>query len=338
MRVRLKDVAAHAGVSIKTVSNVVNGYPYISGRMRERVERAIAELDYHPNLYARSLRNGRSGVIALALPDLQAPYFAEIAHAVVQAAEGRGWTVLVDETGGDPERERVVAAGIRGHLIDGLIFSPLGLSGRDLPSAVDLRTPLVLIGERAQHGTADHVAIDNVAAAREATAHLVSTGRRRIAAIGLQHRPEGATARLRQRGYRQALAEAGIEFDEQRSAQAPEWRRSEGAAAMRRLLAGSAHPDAVFCFNDLLALGALHALREAGVGVPDDVAVVGVDDIEESQYAVPALSTVAPDKSALARTAVDLLAERLATTEQAPPRQVFVDHRLVVRASSADSQ
>jgi len=122
-RARLKDVAARAGVSVKTVSNVVNGYEHVTPGTRKKVEEALGELGYVPNLAARGLRNGRSGVIALALPELHAPYFAEIAHHVVRAAAERGWTVLVDETEGRLDRERQVAAGIRAHLIDGLILS-----------------------------------------------------------------------------------------------------------------------------------------------------------------------------------------------------------------------
>ncbi|MBM0259289.1 LacI family DNA-binding transcriptional regulator, partial [Micromonospora sp. 4G55] len=171
MRHRLKDVAERAGVSVKTVSNVVNGYLHVRPDTRARVEEAIAELNYRPNLSARNLRKGRTGVIALAVPELDIPYFAELARHVVTAAAERGWTVLIDQTGGGAERERVAAAGIGDHMIDGLILSPLALTAEDL-AGLD-GTPMVLLGERVDHGPADHVAIDNVAAAREITAHLV---------------------------------------------------------------------------------------------------------------------------------------------------------------------
>ncbi|MFB9235058.1 LacI family DNA-binding transcriptional regulator [Plantactinospora siamensis] len=309
-RHRLKDVAERAGVSVKTVSNVVNGYLHVRPDTRARVEEAIAELNYRPNLSARNLRKGRTGVIALAVPDFDLPYFAELARHVVSEAAGHGWTVLIDQTGGKREQERLVAAGIRDHLIDGLIFSPLALTGADLAGGGD-GTPMVLLGERADHGGADHVAIDNVAAAREITAHLTGLGRRRVAAIGAQRTPQGASARLRLRGYLAALAAAGIDRDDRLIAPAVQWHRADGAAAMRALLRSGVRPDAVFCFNDTLALGALRTLHEEGLRVPEDVAVAGFDDIEDGRFSVPTLSTVAPDKAEIARLAVDLLAARI---------------------------
>ncbi|WP_328342647.1 LacI family DNA-binding transcriptional regulator [Micromonospora sp. NBC_00421] len=333
MRHRLKDVAERAGVSVKTVSNVVNGYQHVRPDTRARVEAAIAELRYRPNLSARNLRKGRTGVIALAVPELDIPYFAELARHVVAAAVDHGWTVLIDQTGGGPEQERAAAIGIGDHMIDGLIFSPLSLNADDLAGLDGM--PMVLLGERVDHGPADHVVIDNVTAAREMTAHLIGLGRRRIAAIGSQRTPEGASARLRLAGYTAALTEAGLGYDESLVAPAPAWHRADGAAAMRHLLASGARPDAVFCFNDTLALGALRALHEAGLRVPADVAVAGFDDIEDGRFSVPTLTTVAPDKERIARLAVDLLAGRLDGDRDAPPRELTAPHRLTPRESTA---
>ncbi|MGB2568379.1 LacI family DNA-binding transcriptional regulator [Micromonospora citrea] len=332
MRHRLKDVAERAGVSVKTVSNVVNGYVHVRPDTRARVEEAIAELNYRPNLSARNLRKGRTGVIALAVPELDIPYFAELARHVVTAAGVHGWTVLVDQTGGGPEQERVAASGIGDHMIDGLIFSPLALTADDLTGLDGI--PMVLLGEGVDHGPADHVAVDNVAAAREITAHLIGLGRRRIAAIGAQRTPEGASARLRLAGYRTALAAAGLAYDESLVAPASAWHRADGAAAMRQLLASGARPDAVFCFNDTLALGALRALHEARLRVPEDVAVAGFDDIEDGRFSVPTLSTVSPDKEAIARLAVELLAGRLAGERAAPARELTAPYRLELREST----
>jgi DNA-binding LacI/PurR family transcriptional regulator len=337
VRHSLKHVAERAGVSVKTVSNVVNGYPHVRPDTRARVEEAIVALDYRPNLTARNLRRGRTGIIALALPELDNPYFAELARHVVTAATGHGWTVLVDQTDGDPDREREVAAGIRDHLVDGLIFSPLALSGAELSGGTE-GTPTVLLGERVHlvdgRGPADHVAVDNIAAASQMTAYLASLGRRRIAAIGAQHTAEGVSARLRLAGYRAALAEAGLPDDPALVAPAGRWHRADGHAAMLSLLASGAEPDAVFCFNDTLALGALRALHEAGLRVPQDVAVAGYDGIDDGRYCVPSLTTVEPDTGQLGRLAVDLLAERLSTGAAQPPRELLIPHRLCLRESA----
>ncbi|UOY03151.1 LacI family DNA-binding transcriptional regulator [Blastococcus sp. PRF04-17] len=150
-RVSLKHVAERAGVSVKTVSNVVNGYAHITDATRARVQQAIDELHYRPNPAARNLRRGHSNVIALALPELDLPYFAELARSVIKAAEEVGWTVLIDQTDGRVEREQLVLDGIRGQLIDGLIFSPITVGAAELGRRRDT-TPLVLLGERVYDG------------------------------------------------------------------------------------------------------------------------------------------------------------------------------------------
>jgi DNA-binding LacI/PurR family transcriptional regulator len=332
----LKDVAARAGVSIKTVSNVVNGYVHVAPETRARVQAAIEALGYVPNQAARQLRGGRSGVIALAVPELPAPYFAELAGLIVQAAERRRWTVLIDQTDGRAERGRGLLAGLRRHAIDGLIVSPSALSGGEevLGSG---GPPTVLLGARTGRGRADHVAIDNVAAGADATRHLCGLGRRRVAVIGVRDdSPRGAAARQRLAGYRAALAEAGLRADPALEAGVTRFGRAEGAAAMARLLDQPRPPDAVFCVNDLLALGALRTLLERGCRVPDDVAVIGFDDIEDGRFGTPTLSTVAPDTPRIAQLAVDLLAERLSRDRAAggPPRELRVEHRLLPREST----
>lgn len=330
---RLKDVADRAGVSVKTVSNVVNDFPYVRDSTRARVQRVLDELGYRPNLGARHLRSGRTGVIALAVPELDAPYFAELASHVVRAAIDVGWTVLIDETGGDRDRERSVVAGIRGHLIDGVLLSPIALHESDLEQPAST-VPLVLLGERFGSGSADHVAIDNEAAAQELTEHLIARGRTRIAVIGSQGPPYGHTGRLRLTGYRAALAGAGLPYDPSLVVPVGQWRREPGAEAARSLLDRPDRPDAIFCLNDLMALGALYALADAGVAVPDDIAVVGFDDIEDGRYHRPELTTVAPDKAEIARQSVARLAQRLQPGPQAPAEEVTVAHRLMVRRSS----
>ena len=334
MAVTMRDVAASAGVSIKTVSNVINDYPFIKPATRARVLHAIEELGYRPNLSARNLSRGRTGLIALAVPEIDAPYFAEMARLVISAAETQSWTVLIEQTDGRRSRELMALQGVRTHLVDGVILSPLALGPADLPDELG-EGPVVLLGERMSDVRLDHVAIDNVAAAREAVGHLAATGRRRIAAIGAQNRESAQTAHQRLAGYRRALEQAGLAYATDLVVGADEWHRSAGAEAARRLLALADPPDAVFCFNDLLALGALRALHEAGVAVPRDVAIAGFDDIEDGRFSTPSLTTVAPDKRQIARLSVDLLASRLRTyPPPPPPQEITADHRLMIRERS----
>ena len=329
---RLKDVAERAGVSVKTVSNVINAYPHITETTRSKVERAIAELGYRPNVSARSLRKGRSDFIALAVPEMASPYFAEIAAAISRTAKRRGITVLIDQTEGELDAERLVLDGMRGQLIDGIIFSPITTSPAKIQTADDAK-PLLLLGERHGRGHLDHVAVDSVQASYDATTHLVSLGRRRVAAIGVGG--GAGTGAVRRRGYRKALKAAGLPHDPALELAGTGYHRDDGAAAMRALLELPEPPDAVFCFNDLLALGALRTLAEAGWKVPDDIAVIGFDDIEDGRYHSPSLSTISPDKDWLADQAVSLLLERISGTGDPTPRDLAVPYTLEVRESTA---
>ncbi len=334
MRVRLHDVAARAGVSIKTVSNVVNGTGSVTAPTRERVEEAIQALGYRPNLAARHLRRGSSGLVAVALPELTQPYFAELATELVRAAKARGRMVLLSQTDGTEEAERAILQGVDLPVLDGLVMSPLALDAPALRRRTD-RSPLVLLGEHiGDDAVFDHVTIDNSAAAHDATAHLLALGRRRVAAIGAQADGPNETAVLRMAGYRRALEEAGVTPDDALVGHVEHFHRADGAAAMERLLALADPPDAVFCFNDALASGALRVLSARGLRVPQDVAVAGVDDVEEGRYLSTSLTTIAPDKRAIARTAIDLLLRRGAEAD-AEPQTVTVGHELVVRESTA---
>ena len=331
----IHDVAKLAGVSFKTVSNVINHFPHVSDATRARVQSAIDELGYQPNLSARSLRSGRSGVIGLAVPELSLAYFAQLADEVIQAAEKRGQVVLIEQTGGDRTRELEVLRSPRLQLTDGLLFSPLGLSIDDA-ELLDTDTPLVLLGERIFNGPADHVTMQNVEAARVATEHLLSTGRRRIAVVGAHKGEIIGSAGLRLTGYTQALEAAGIPFDESLVSYVDTWHRANGADATRRLLASGVSFDGLFAMNDELALGAMRVLQEVGLVIPDHVAVIGFDDIDEGQYSIPSLSTIDPGRREIAETAVDLLLAQITDKDRSArqPKELLSTFRLVVRESS----
>jgi LacI family transcriptional regulator, repressor for deo operon, udp, cdd, tsx, nupC, and nupG len=330
--VTLRDVALRAGVSTRTVSNVVNDFHHVSPTMRAKVQVALDELNYTPNLLARSLRQGRTGIITLLVPDIAVTYFAELAHEVVERASRRGFTVMIDETSGLPQRERaMLEVAVQSSWVDGLLLSSLGLDGRDLVG-LQSNKPVVLLGERTAKTALDHVGIDDVRAARDAVTHLISTGRRRIAAIGGSFIGSDATSRLRLRGYRQALRSAGL-LAHEGHVRTSDYKRVSAAAAVRTLFDAPDRPDALFCFSDELATGALRALYELGVAVPGEVSVVGFDDVEESAFATPSLTSVRPDKGAVANVALEMLIERIHGSEVAP-RDVRVGHELIIRESS----
>lgn len=322
----LKDVADLAGVSVKTVSNVVNGYAFVKPENRRRVEDALVATGYRPNIGARNLRRGRTGFIALVVPELSIPYFGELAGGVIAAAAEHDWNVLIEQTLGDRDQERETIGALGPHMVDGALVSPQAVETADVTMP---GVPMVLLGEHPLALPLDHVGIDNVSAAYTATRHLVDLGRQRIAVIG-QH-PTRGTATQRLAGYRKALGEAGLP---EIVAPALRYLHRDGAQAMAELLSLAEPPDAVFCFNDMLALGAIRAAADRGYRVPDDIAVVGFDNSEHSAYSVPSLTTIAPDKAALAKAAVDLVHRRASGDTDFPPQDVQIPFVLEVRESS----
>ncbi|WIB65547.1 LacI family DNA-binding transcriptional regulator [Curtobacterium sp. MCBD17_040] len=333
MPVTMKDVAERAGVSAKTVSNVINGHRYISSSTRTAVMDAVAELGYQVNVSARNLRVGRTNMIMLAVPDLTQTYFAEIAALVIHEADRHGLKVLVEQTDAKRQREVDVLAGFQRNLTDGLIFSPLGLGPGDT-ALFNVSFPMVLLGNRVSE-TGDAVLMRDEAAAHAATAHLLAGGARRIAAIGSDPDESNGSAELRLQGYRRALDEAGVPFDDGLVVVTNRWHRSNGAAGATELLRRDVPFDGLFAFNDLLALGAMHELQSRGVRVPEDVAVIGYDDIDEGRYSSPTLSTVSPGMEDVARMAVDLLVERIETpAHDGGATQRYSEFRVVEREST----
>ncbi|WP_346533924.1 substrate-binding domain-containing protein [Micromonospora sp. DPT] len=291
----LKDVARLAGVSVKSVSNVVNGYPYVSDELR--------------------------GVLALVVPGCEMPRFAELAREVVGNAARRGYRVVIEHAA------RSARCDVRPVLVDGVLLAA-DVAGHELTDP----TPLVLLGE-APAGRCDRVAIDHARAAEDATAHLLHTGRRRIAAIGDRPPASPAPPQRRTVGYRRALRRAGLAPPPGYLQPARLDRRGEGYRAARTLLAYEQRPDALLCYSDALAIGALRAVADAGLRVPQDVAVIGIGDSEEGGFARPSLSTVSADTAFIAREAVARLTTRIARRDVAPTT-VVAPHRVVPREST----
>lgn len=335
----LHDVAARAGVSIKTVSNVLRGVTAkASEATAARVYAAIEELNYRPNLSARRLRTGHSDVIALAVPDLRNPYFAELAAAMIGAARDAGYTLLIEETGGDAALEFTAAEGLHDPLIEGVILSPLAIDQAKL-AARSRKLPLVLLGEREYEGPDDHVLFDNVEASYRITEHLLQQGYSRIAVIGRQQNPPHATAVKRLAGYRAALRKAGIGYERKLAPAVPgaPYGKAMGAAAAHKLFTLPQRPDAIYCFADVLALGALRAAHEHGLYSPQHFGLAGFDGIEEGKFSVPTLTTVAVDFSDIAGLAVNALVERMRSTTTVPHRELRCRYELVIGESSQHS-
>lgn len=332
MAVTMRDVADRAGVSVKTVSNVLNGYRYLRPETRERVETAIAELGYRINMSASHLRKGRTGMIGLAVPELAHPYFAEFADVIVEEAERVGFRVLIERTGATREGALTSLDSPQRRVTDGLLFFPLGLEP-DEGDLLGVDYPLVLLGERIFGAPVDHVTMANVEASRAATLHLAEQGCRRIVALGARLDEGMGSPTLRLQGYKEGLVAAGLAFDPALVVEEDPWMRQNGADGIARLLESGVDFDGVFAMNDSLAFGALHELYTRKIAVPLEVAVVGFDDVEDARFHEPALSSIAPGRDQIAREAVRMLVERIGGETQ-PPRLLVADFELHVRGSS----
>lgn len=346
MAVTMSDVALRAGVSLKTVSNVVNGHRYLRPETKALVEQAISELGYRVNTSARDLRRGRTATILLALSELRNPYFAELAELIIAAAERRGLGVLVDHHRMDPARERAVLDGGRTRQVDGVIYSPVSL-GQAEASLFNVDFPLVVLGDTIFDAPVDHVSLKNVEGARAAVTHLIDQGCTKIALLGVDpqddSRPGSATLRLK--GARQALEAAGLPLDPNLMVPARPWYRSTGAQAVADMWDAGVRPDGIFALNDVLGLGALHELLSRNIRVPEDIALVGFDNIDDTLYSRPSLTTIDPGREQIAELALSMLCERMGLDTNGaritppaavdlPPREVFTNFELVVRETS----
>ncbi|MBZ6174700.1 LacI family transcriptional regulator [Streptomyces olivaceus] len=336
-RPTVKDVARVAGVSASTVSNVLHDHPYVTEEKRRRVEDAIRQLGYAPSLVSRQLRAGRSQVLALAVPDITSPYFAHLAHVVMTEAHRRSITLFIDETGGSAALERTIAGGYPSRGVTGVLFCPVATSPAEL-ERLKSNVPTVLLGEYVPGGSFDHIAIDSRGSAVEATEHLLSLGRRRLAFAGMRLGRRAGPAYERLEGVRSALRTRGLELDDDLVFDVAEHSREEGHRVARELVerrspCDAPACDALVCAADLLGVGATAAFRQAGVAVPGDVALLGWDDAPEVRYTVPPLTSIAHDMEGLAGRAIDAILARQADPAR-PVEHTVVQHRLMVREST----
>jgi DNA-binding LacI/PurR family transcriptional regulator len=339
--VTIQDVARAAGVSPMTVSNVINDRVPVRAETRGKVIDAIDRLGYQVNVAARILRAGRTGTVGLAVPDLDKPYTGQLAARITRAGQRHGLRVIIEETGARKAAELEAIDLSKLRLYDGLIISAVGLGLQDL-AHMHSSTPMVLLGERFSDAGVDHVGMPNVDGARSMVDHLLATGRRRIAVIGAplgykrDRKPDELdAAHLRLRGYREALANHAVRYDPALVVEAEAWSLPDGAQGVRKLLQSGTMFDAVFALTDSLALGALRELADLDIPVPTDVAVAGFDDVLESRYSIPRLTTVAPDHEQIADTAMAFMAERIESGDDAGPgRDIICDFQVMVREST----
>jgi LacI family transcriptional regulator len=330
-RVTHKDVAERANVSVATVSYVINRGPRpVSPETRVRVEAAIAELGYYPNEMARGLRLQQSSTIGLILPNIINPVFAEIAHELESACQKEGFLLLLCNSERQHEREQQLVQLLRAKQVDGVVIIPHCEPVALIEPLRQARIPVVVL-EHDLPG-AYCIANDELQGGRIATQHLIDLHHRRIGLIRRQ--PSSALSAQRYLGYRMALESAGLAFDPALVVECPATSPAIGAWAMQKLLALPHPPSAVCTHNDILAMGALHAIQSAGLRVPADLSVVGYDDIASAAYFAPPLTTVRSPRTEIGALAGRIILQLVQNKETAPPHTITLPVTLVVRAST----
>ncbi len=323
----IHDVARRARVSASTVSHVVNGTRFVSQATRARVEDAIGSLGFRPNALARSLRRGRSHTLGLILPDSANPFFAEMGRELETSAFEAGFSVVLCNTENDREKERLYLNVLVRNQVDGILLVATGGRSDLFEAFARDELPVVMLDREVSRPGLDSVISDHFGGGLLATRHLLSLGHRRIACIAGPARLSSSAQRLA--GYRKALQEAGVRGVED-LVHHGDFHPEAGWAAARRLLRGARPPTAIFACNDLMAFGVLRAADELGRSVPEELAVVGYDDIELARYTTPPLSTVAQPKREMARQALRLMTRRIQAVPL-PPQKRPLPVSLVVR-------
>ncbi len=334
MAVRLKDIAADIGVSTITVSKVLRNKPDVGEQTRQRILERVKELNYRPNLLARGLASGRSHTVGLIVPDLVHTFFAELAKGLKAGLRARGYQLILASAEEEPELEREEIDTLLARGVDALVVASCQTDAVGLQHLSGATVPYVLLDRRLQDFAAHFVGSDDIAVGSLATEHLLSLGRKRIAHIGAEGVSPGIE---RLQGYRDALELAGFTYEPSLVRTISRTEEAGDAAAfdaMTELLQGATRPDAVFCYNDLAAVGAIRCVLAAGLRVPEDVAVIGCGNMRLAGYLEVPLSSLDQSAADLGEQAAKLTTALLGDDAPQQLQTLRVPPRLVARAST----
>lgn len=329
-RVNIADVAREAGVSAQTVSRALNNKGEISPETRQRVLDTVDRLGYRPNTLARGLVTQKTSTLGLVVPDIANPFFSEVARGAEEAARQDGYSLLLCNTMENPAREMDALRTLDAQRVDGIVLCSSRLSEDDLTAMMARLPEVVLVNRGVSARNKRSVCIDDEAGAHHAVQHLVGSGLRSIAFLAGPSASD--SGRRRALGYRLALSEAGMAMDAGLSVECAPYLEG-GYVAAQQVLANRPQVDAFLCYNDLVAVGALQACAAAGRRVPEDIAVVGFDDILLAALVTPPLTTLRSDRRALGAEAVRLLLRALAGCSEGC-ENILLQPELVVRASA----
>lgn len=327
----IRDVASRAGVSVATVSHVVNESRTVSPDTKERVLAAIAELRYRPHGVARSLRRSKTGTIGVIISDITNPFFADLVRGIehaIQVLDSR-INYILSNTDEDSHKERLALDVLLEKRVDGLVIAPAGGNQSYLADAAR-RIPMVFVDRMLPRVEADAVLVNNLGATRRILDHLIGLGHRRIALLKATLHANSIEERVT--AYRQALAENGLEFDPALVYESPST-IADACAVGSRILAGAPRPDAVFCTNNFMTLGMIRAVHEKGLRCPEDIAIAGFDDFPWADSFNPQLTTIAQPGFSMGEEAIRLLIDRMSKKRTGPAIRVVLEADLIIRES-----
>lgn len=326
----MRDVARRAGVSVSTVSHVVNKSRAVSSEARVQVEQAMADLGYRPNALARSLRRQKTHSLGMIVPDNANPFFAEIARGIEDYGFDRGYSIILCNSDGNLQKQAAYVELLVERRVAGILFVAAGVSTELVHDLQRQRVPLVVIDREVPGVAVDTVQTNHYQGGQLATEHLLALGHRRIACIAAGSDLSPSAERVT--GYRDTLAAHNLPYDPDLVVLG-DFQFESGYRAAAQLLARPQPPTAVFACNDLMAVGCVSAATVLGLRVPNDLAVVGFDDIRLASFTNPPLTTIHQPKREIGRLAMEMLLARI-NEPDAPPRSVRLETRLVVRQSS----
>lgn len=324
----IQKIARLAGVSVATVSRVLNNSDTVKAKNRERVLAVIREKNYQPNLLARQLRTAKSSMILVMVSNIANPFCADVVKGIEEQAEKNGYRILLCNSGSDIERAKSSLGLLAGKIVDGIITMDACAKLPELTTMIG-KMPWVQCAEYADAGEVSCVGISDFDASEQAIHHLLARGCRRIALIN--HDLSYKYAQLRERGYKAVLRRQGLDYEAVEYASDLSFRA--GKAAMETLLEAEVRPDAVFAVSDTLAAGAMRAIDAAGLSIPQDIAVIGFDGTELAEMVSPQLTTIEQPSREIGRQAVVLLLKKIDNPD-APAERVMMDWHVMVRASA----
>lgn len=330
MKPTIKDIAKQAHVSYATVSRALNNKYGVNQETRNRIIKIAGDLNYSPNAIARGLVSSRSLTIGLILPDITNPYFPEIAAGIEARLQEHGYSVLLCNTNWSKEREHSYIKLLSERRVDGIIIAPVGTTIEE--NLQDL-LPTVFVSSAPKNSNRSSVVIDNIRGGYLATKHLIELGYESIGFIGVKNPDIVNNDRIE--GYRRAFQRYGLEIDE-RNIKFGDFKQNTGYRVIREMIMTGDYPEAIFAENDVLAIGILHGIKDSGLRVPEDIALIGFDDISFSSYQEFQLSTIKQPKEEMGIQAADIILSEIETeATSVSPRKVILEPELVVRRSSS---